>query len=121
MKKKQVDEIDLVIINYLQNNARLTNRALAKTIGLSPGPTLVRVQNLWKRRLLTFCRAQVNHAAFRFNLKAVLIVSVPDEGSNRFIGNMKSTREVMTWWELSRKAPIVKSRRFLATLYAKNQ
>lgn len=121
MRKKHVDEIDLMIINQLQTNAWTTNRALARTVGLSPGPTLVRVQNLWKRRLIAFCRITINYNAFRFNQKAILIASVPDEKSNRFIGNLKSSREVVSCFELTRKSPLIKSRRFLALVYAKTQ
>jgi len=120
MKKKVIDEIDLMIINQLQNNARITNRSLAKKIGLSPGPTLVRVKYLYRRGFLKNCRAALNYPLFNYLLKSVIFISVPEEKYNRFIGNAKATREVTQCFELKMKSPLIKSRQFLVSLMAKD-
>ena len=44
MKKKQIDVTDIEILNILTEHAELNNKELANKIGLSEGPTLVRVQ-----------------------------------------------------------------------------
>jgi len=41
-----VDEIDLRILNRLQEDARITNAALAESVNLSPAPCLRRVREL---------------------------------------------------------------------------
>lgn len=120
MKKKAIDEIDLAIINQLQNNARITNRSLAMTIGLSPGPTLVRVRNLYRKGILKHCRATVNYTSFNYLLKSVLFISVPEEKCNRFVSNAKATREVILCFELAKKSQTIRSRQFLVILLAKN-
>ena len=120
MKKKPIDEIDLRIINQLQNNAGITNRSLAKIIGLSFGPTLVRVQNLWKRGFLKNCRAKINCRAFGFVVKAAVYVSLPNENRNRFLSNVKTTREVICCFELFPKSQVIKSHRFVVIMMAKS-
>lgn len=56
MKKKQIDLLDIAILNILNEHAELNNKQLSEKIGLSESPTLVRVQNLWGRgsRILMF-------------------------------------------------------------------
>ena len=46
MKEIDLDEIDLSILEQLQNDARMTNVALADTVNLSPAPCLRRVREL---------------------------------------------------------------------------
>ena len=45
-KQVKLDKIDLKIIKTLQVQARITNQALADTVGLSPSPCLQRVRRL---------------------------------------------------------------------------
>lgn len=47
-----MDQIDRVILNLLQQNAKVTNAELAETAGLSPAGTLERVRKLEKRGFL---------------------------------------------------------------------
>jgi DNA-binding Lrp family transcriptional regulator len=42
----QLDRIDLKILEVLRGNGRITNQALAETVGLSPRPTLERMRRL---------------------------------------------------------------------------
>ena len=46
MPKSPLNEIDLKILSYLQNNARLTNVDLSEHIHLSQSPCLRRVRNM---------------------------------------------------------------------------
>lgn len=46
MKTRSLDDIDLQILALLQANGRITNRALADAVGLSPSPCLERVRRL---------------------------------------------------------------------------
>ncbi len=46
MKKEIMDNIDYDILNRLQNDAKITNVALAEAVNLSPAPCLRRVRDL---------------------------------------------------------------------------
>ena len=45
-ESKALDRIDHEILALLQNNARLSNKELAATVGLAPSSCLARVQRL---------------------------------------------------------------------------
>lgn len=47
-----VDDLDLSILNRLQNNARITNVALAESVNLSPAPCLRRVRDLEEKGVI---------------------------------------------------------------------
>ena len=46
MKTQKIDNTDRKILEILQANSNITNAQLAKEIGLSPAPTLERVNKL---------------------------------------------------------------------------
>jgi DNA-binding Lrp family transcriptional regulator len=48
----KIDEINLKILRALQANAKLTNLALSKLVGLSPSPCLDRVKKLEKEAVV---------------------------------------------------------------------
>jgi len=59
MPCKSPDRIDLKILNVLQQDARITNQALASRVALSPSACLARVRALEARRLIRAYRAHV--------------------------------------------------------------
>jgi len=65
MKKKVIDEKDVEILKILEQDASITNRNLAVKIGLSPPPTLVRVQNLITNGVISGYTIKVNTDFFR--------------------------------------------------------
>ena len=95
MKKKVVDYVDLQIINILQKNANITNKELSERIGISPPPTLVRVQNLWKRKILSHYQAKVDPSFFKYNHTMIVIVSIHTSHKDLFISNVKKQKEVI--------------------------
>lgn len=121
MKKKPVDRVDIQIINSLQTNANITNRALASEIGLSPGPTLVRVQNLWKRRIFSNYQAQVDYSYFKFQYKAVAIITIATESEQVFVSNSQRQREIIYCAQLEKKASVVTSARYLVIAMTKSE
>ncbi|MHC9084125.1 Lrp/AsnC family transcriptional regulator [Luteimonas sp. RIT-PG2_3] len=58
-QKDVVDRIDLKILQALQDDARITNQALAERVALSPSACLRRVRDLESRHLITGYRAHV--------------------------------------------------------------
>ncbi|GBQ31125.1 Lrp/AsnC family transcriptional regulator [Gluconacetobacter sacchari] len=56
----KLDRIDLRILAQLQSNGRLTNVELARRVGLSASPCLIRVKRLEKSGYITSYGAQIN-------------------------------------------------------------
>lgn len=59
MPAKDIDRLDLRILNVLQQDSRITNQTLAERVSLSPSACLRRVRELEARGLITGYRAQI--------------------------------------------------------------
>jgi len=59
MSNKNIDRIDRKIMLALQQDARMTNQALADRVALSPSACLRRVRDLEERGFITAYRAQI--------------------------------------------------------------
>lgn len=74
MSPKAPDRIDLKILDVLQQDARITNQALAERVALSPSACLARVRALEARGLIRAYRAHV--AVDRIRSVTVVIAHV---------------------------------------------
>ncbi len=95
MKKKVVDFIDLQIINTLQKDASLTNKELAEKIGMSAPPILIRVQNLWKRKIISSYQAKVAPSYFKYNHIVTATITVAKKQNKLFLNNLDDQREAV--------------------------
>jgi Lrp/AsnC family leucine-responsive transcriptional regulator len=59
MTQREIDRIDRKIMDLLQQDARVTNQALAEKVALSPSACLRRVRDLEERGFITGYRAQI--------------------------------------------------------------
>lgn len=84
MKKKEIDAVDIKILNILQTEANITNKTLAKMIGLTPGPTLTRVQNLISRGSIKSYAAEISLGYFGYRRRAAFNITVLNEHKERF-------------------------------------
>jgi len=71
---KPLDRIDHKIVRLLRNNARLSNKELAKAVGLAPSTCLLRTRMLQQSGVLTGFKAEVNPAALGVGLQAMIQV-----------------------------------------------
>ncbi len=78
MRKKAApaapDRIDRGILGALQQNARLSNKELAATVGLSQSSCLERVRRLEERGILRGFHADVNPSALGIRMEAICSV-----------------------------------------------
>ena len=74
-----IDEIDEVIINALQRNARLTHRELGTMVGLSPNAAGVRVQRLAERGYIRRFTIELDHAALGQPIEALIDIWQNDD------------------------------------------
>jgi len=69
-----LDRIDYEIVRQLRNNARLSNKELAATVGLAPSSCLVRVRGLQRDGILKGFHAEVNPASLGVGLQAMISI-----------------------------------------------
>ncbi|MGP4110305.1 Lrp/AsnC family transcriptional regulator [Streptomyces sp. 4N509B] len=69
-----MDDIDSAILGHLQRDARLTNRELARLVGIAPSTCLERVRGLRSRGVITGYHAAVEPRAVGRSLQALVFV-----------------------------------------------
>ncbi|UED87130.1 Lrp/AsnC family transcriptional regulator [Streptomyces profundus] len=67
-----MDDIDSAILGHLQRDARLTNRELARLVGIAPSTCLERVRGLRAREVITGYHAAVNPRALGRSVQALI-------------------------------------------------
>ena len=70
----RIDRIDEALLRLLQNDARLSNRALADAVGLAPSSCLERVRRLSASGALVGIHAEVDPVTFGLTLQAMIAV-----------------------------------------------
>jgi DNA-binding Lrp family transcriptional regulator len=74
-----VDEVDRRILELLEGDARLSARAIARQIGMSPGAVSERIERLQVRGVILGYHAQVNPDVLGFGVAAIVCVET-DQG-----------------------------------------
>jgi DNA-binding Lrp family transcriptional regulator len=73
------DTIDWKILRELQKDGRVTNVELAGRVGLSPPPTLRRVQALEEARYITGYRAQLDRERLGYEVEMIVLVGLKSQ------------------------------------------
>lgn len=71
-----LDRTDLAILRALQNDARLSNKALAALVGLAPSTCLERVRSLRARGVIAGFHAEVDPRALGRESQALIAVRI---------------------------------------------
>ncbi|MFC3997900.1 Lrp/AsnC family transcriptional regulator [Nocardiopsis sediminis] len=69
-----MDELDSEIIRILQTDARLSNRELARRLGVAPSTCLERVRSLTRRGVIRGYHADIDMAALNRGVQALVSV-----------------------------------------------
>lgn len=105
---RPVDEIDERIVTLLTGDARLSARAIAREVGMSPGAISERIDRLEADGIITGYHAVVDIAALGFPLRAIVSVRV-DRGEDALSGvidklmtirNVQTVKLVTGEWDL---------------------
>ncbi|MDQ8155069.1 MAG: Lrp/AsnC family transcriptional regulator [Gemmatimonadota bacterium] len=70
------DRIDRAILAYLQNDARISNKALAAKVGLAPSSCLARVRRLEASGALLGYHAEVDPRVYGVTLEALIAIKL---------------------------------------------
>lgn len=76
MAATKLDDIDLKLLELLQDNGRMTNVDMAKTVGISAPPCLRRIRALEEAGYICGFHADVNEKALGFEVKAFAMVGL---------------------------------------------
>ncbi len=85
----KLDSLDERILSSLQDNGRLTMKALAEEIGMSSPAVIERVRRLEERGMLTGYRGLVDPAAIGRPLSVILLASVPFASHDAFLNALR--------------------------------
>ena len=88
-----IDDKDQRILEFLQENARVTNVELARAVELTPSATLERVRKLEERGLIKGYMALLDPHALDLGLVAFIFVRVDD--MNDVLGQADKTAEAL--------------------------
>ncbi|HAY36355.1 MAG: Lrp/AsnC family transcriptional regulator [Bacteroidetes Order II. Incertae sedis bacterium] len=94
---KRVDRIDEKIIELYQNDARITNKAVANIIGVAPSTALERTRRLEELGVFTGYHASVNPSFLGIRLLAMIAVRLSKHDPNavhRFQSHVMALPEV---------------------------
>ncbi len=104
------DAVDAAIVTALQADARITNKDLAASVGLSPSSTLARVRRLTDAGVLEGFHARVDPAAVGARLEALVQVRLQRHTRatiERFRAHCLALPEVTSFAHLSGRSDFV--------------
>ena len=93
-KTRQLDRIDLAILDSLQKDARISNVNLAKSVNLSASPCLDRVKRLEAEGYIERYGAKLNASKLKFGMSAFIQVTLDSTTSKVFDQFAKAINEI---------------------------
>lgn len=92
-----VDAIDLKILKYLQDNARLSNQELADLVNLSASACHRRVKILETNGIIEKYQAKVNYEKLGIKIEAIVEIKLAQltENDHNFLSQIKNFDEVI--------------------------
>ena len=100
----RLDRIDLVILRTLQNDARLSNKELAHSVGLAPSTCLERVRRLRSEKILLGSHERVDPRALGIGLQAMIAVQLGRHSRgvlNKFHRDIAKLKEVVAIYHIA--------------------
>jgi len=98
MKNIRLDNTDRKILELLQRNSNITNALLAKEIGLSPAPTLERVNKLENGGVIKSYHAVIDPASVGLGVSTFVMVTLKGhnkENIEKFMNAINKVEEVI--------------------------
>jgi len=80
MQSKELDSIDMRILDRLQRDARITNLALANAAGVSPAPCLRRVRRLEESGIIRGYTSQLEPQRVGLAVMALVSIRIENHG-----------------------------------------
>lgn len=77
---RSLDEVDRTILTLLQRNARMTNAAIAREVGLTPPATLERTRRLEADGVIRGYHAELDPEVLGYGMTVVLLIRLDSPG-----------------------------------------
>lgn len=100
MQNIKLDEIDLIILQTLQEQGRISNVQLAERAGITPPPCLRRVRVLEDAGLITGYHAELNAKALGYDLVVFAMVGLHSQAES----DLQAFEELVGGWPMVREA-----------------
>lgn len=94
MKNIKLDSTDRKILEMLQRNSNITNALLAKEIGLSPAPTLERVNKLENAEVIKSYHAVIDPASVGLGVSTFVMVTLKGHNKDNIEKFMQAINQV---------------------------
>lgn len=94
MKTIKIDATDRKILELLQKNSNITNALLAKEIGLSPAPTLERVNKLEAAGVIKSYHAVIDPASVGLGVSTFVMATLKGHNKENIDKFMKAIQKV---------------------------
>jgi len=117
MKNVKLDRIDLIILDEMQKNGRITNVELAKKTGLSAPPCLRRVKALEDAGFINGYHADVPTDKMGFRLTVFIHVGLRDHNEKDLI---EFAKLIDTWSEVRASYMLTGDADFLIKVVSRN-
>ncbi|TXC85103.1 Lrp/AsnC family transcriptional regulator [Luteibaculum oceani] len=103
-KNHNLDSTDFKILKVLQENGKISNLNLSKTIGLSPAPTLERVKKLEQNGIIESYHAKLNKGELGLHLQALIQVTLVrqvQDAAAKFLAKAEQVAEVVEIYQVT--------------------
>jgi DNA-binding Lrp family transcriptional regulator len=101
---EEPDRTDIEILRLLMNNARLSNKEIAASVGIAPSTCHERIKALRKRKTLLGSHAEIDFHAIGLSVEALLFVQLAKlkrEVVDQFLRETSAVREVRSVFLIS--------------------
>lgn len=108
--KTHLDEVDVKLLSLLQNDGRITNADLAKSVGLSPPSVLQRVRALEKAGLIKGYHALLDADRLGLRITAFAMISLAlhqEQPIERFRRSVQDIEEVLECYHISGESDFI--------------
>ncbi len=95
MRHEELDEVDRIILDVLQENAKTPLKEIATQVYLSTPAVSARIEKMEKEGIIIGYRAQVNPEALGYHIKALINLEVPPEDKKTFYPFVKACPNVV--------------------------
>ena len=78
MAKRQLDKIDIAILEALYKDARMNNKDIAELVGLAPSSCLERIKKLQSEQVIKGAQLNVDFQALGGNIQVMISIRLSD-------------------------------------------
>ncbi|MBK9107867.1 MAG: Lrp/AsnC family transcriptional regulator [Saprospiraceae bacterium] len=106
----KLDKVDIRILNFLQENSKITNLELSRKIGLSPAPTLERVKKLEQLEIIESYHAKINPNKVNLSISTFVLINLAwhiPGSMDSFVAKIKEIDEITDCYVITGDADIL--------------